>query len=106
MQSNCIPTLQFVSVHLFYENAATLFFESGLEFVSSDDSNIITWNTSFTAKSIYHMSQQKTLQTLTENNDMSEDGTQILAYSVVIKSSHSMLVKSRLHWNHRHPVPP
>lgn len=54
-----------------------------LEFVTSDDRNIISWNTSLTPKSIYHISQQSTLQTLIENNDMSEDGSQILAYTAV-----------------------
>jgi len=62
---------------------ATLPLHFKLEFVSADDTNIITWNTSLTSKSIYHVSQQKTLQTLTENNDMSEDGSQILAYTAV-----------------------
>lgn len=54
------------------------------EFVSSNVNNIVTWNTSLTAKSIYHMSQPRTLRPLTEINEMSEDGTQVLAYSAVI----------------------
>ena len=45
---------------------------------------MVTWNTTFTAKSIYHMVQRRPLQTLTENVDMSEDGSLIWAYAAVI----------------------
>jgi hypothetical protein len=53
------------------------------ELASSNDTNVVTWNTSLTAKSIYHMAQQMSAQTLVENGDMAEDGSQILAYTAV-----------------------
>jgi len=55
-----------------------------LEFLSPDDSSVVKWNTSLTAKSIYHMAEQVPWQSLTEKNDMSEDGTQVFAYAAVI----------------------
>ena len=39
----------------------------------------MTWNTTITSKAIYHQAQQSTIQTLVENNDMAEDGTQYFA---------------------------
>jgi len=57
---------------------------SELEYVSSLETSMVTWNTTFTAKSIYHMVQRRPLQTLTENVDMSEDGSLIWAYAAVI----------------------
>ena len=51
------------------------------EFVSSNVNDTVTWNTSHTAKSVYHVSRLRTLRPLTK---MSEDGTQVLAYSAVI----------------------
>lgn len=58
-------------------------FNLELELASSNDTNVVTWTTGLTAKSIYHMAQQRTLQTLVENSDMSEDGSQILAFTSV-----------------------
>jgi len=64
-----------------------------LGLVSSDDTSMITWNTSLTAKSIYHVLQQRTLQTLTEHDDMSEDGSLIWAYMAVIHFSFYQLLR-------------
>jgi len=55
-----------------------------LDLLSANDNSIVnTWSTNFSAKSIYHMAQQRTLQNLTEAGGMSEDGSQVLAYSAV-----------------------
>ena len=64
------------------------------EFVSSDPSNEVVWNTSFTAKSIYHTAEQKlkTLRTLSETNDMSDDASVMFAYSVVISAWIPMVI--------------
>ena len=84
MQSNCIQTALAVSAYSLYAHAPTSS-NLELEFLSADDSNIFTWDISPTAKSIYHIAQRRTLQTLTENDDMSEDGFLILAYTAVIE---------------------
>jgi hypothetical protein len=88
MQSNCIPTPLAVSVHYpLCMRLQPLHLNFKLGIVSSDDTNIITWNTTVTDKSIYHIVQQRTLRALTENNDMSEDGSLIWAYTAVIHSA-------------------
>lgn len=57
-----------------------------IEFVSSNSSNRIVWSTIPTSKYIYHKIQQSTIQHFEENNDMSEDGTQYLAFGMVSES--------------------
>jgi hypothetical protein len=102
MQSNCIPTSLAVSVYYplyAHAYALPLCLNHLLEFVSSSRTSLVSWNTILTPKSIYHMAQQSTLQIFKENNDMAEDGSQILAYTPVIsplvtsmRGSHSSLI--------------
>ena len=89
MRSKCTPTHLSVSVdHPSMMRVRSLHFHIKSEFVSSDDSNFVSWNTSLTTKSIIHMAQQRTLRNLVENNDMSEDGSQIFAYTGVFHFTH------------------
>ena len=85
MQSNFIQTPLVVSAYYLLYAHATSSSNLELEFLSADDSNIFAWDISPAAKSIYHIAQLTTVKTLTENNDMSEDGFLILAYTAVIK---------------------
>jgi hypothetical protein len=58
------------------------FFNPHVEFLSSRNVDI-TWNTNQTSNLVYHQAQQSAGQPFTENNDMSEDGTQYFAFSAV-----------------------
>jgi len=71
--------------HTHAHSSSTL--EFNIDLSTSDTTNVVTWNTSFTDKSVYHMGQRQTIQTLTERNDMAEDGHQVVAYSAVIIAS-------------------
>ena len=57
--------------------------ETGIEYLSSYRPNTVSWSTVLTSKSIYHQAQRTTIQSLTENNEMSEDGTLYFALGAV-----------------------
>src|SRR5260221_7754394 len=71
--------------HLFilsFESSSHTF---NIEFVSSNSTNMISWNTTRTPSgdSIYHRVQRTSMESLTEYNDMSEDGALYFATRAV-----------------------
>lgn len=68
--------------HLSFEPFPRTF---NVEFVSSNSTNMISWNTTQTpsGNSIYHRVQRTSMESLTEYNHMSEDGVLYFATRAV-----------------------
>lgn len=68
---------------IFFACSVTPELENLIEFVSSDVSNAIVWNTTQTPRIIYHQMRRSAIDSLAENKDMSEDGVLYFATPAV-----------------------
>lgn len=68
---------------LFFSHSVAPELENVIDFVSSNVSNAIIWNTTETSRIIYHQVRRLAVDPLAENKDMSEDGVLYFATPAV-----------------------